>query len=202
MVRWLAFSLLGIGMAMYVGGVQADTWTPLTTATPAACPVTYPNGNESSGFSGPGGYGNEWLWTNLFMWSDGVPGVFAPDDGHITSDGVIQEMKWAWIRHVPGTLTVEGRHLDGPSAPLVAWVPDGYGERGFQVTGLTFPSAGCWEITGRVAGHELTFVTLVIVPASAADRLNGESESTYQCRRSFTPNWTCMLRALRNHEEQ
>lgn len=33
---------------------------------------------------------------------------------------------------------------------------------GFQVTGLIFPTPGCWEVTGIVGESKLSFVTLVI----------------------------------------
>jgi hypothetical protein len=169
----MAIILFAVCITLLGGGVRAEDPTtpssaPSPAASPATCPVTYPNGNNPEGDSSPGGYGNAWLWTNLFMWSMDTPEVIVPNDSHIMSDGTIREMKWAWHRYVSGTLTVEGRRLDAPSAPLIAWVPEGYGDRGFQVTGLTFPSAGCWEITGRVDGHELTFVTLVIMPDSTA----------------------------------
>ena len=44
--------------------------------------------------------------------------------------------------------------------------PDGYGLTGFQASGITFPTEGCWEISGTVGSATLTFVTYVIkVPA-------------------------------------
>jgi hypothetical protein len=140
-------------------------------ASPVPCPLTQPNGNSPSDFDiEPGGYGNDALWTNLSMWSE-QPGVVAvPDDGHMTPDGVIHEMKWAWFRYKPGKLTIEGRRLDAPAPPLEAWVPDGYGDRGFQVSGLTFPTAGCWEITGRLGDASLTFVVIVVPPPTVAAR--------------------------------
>jgi hypothetical protein len=45
-------------------------------------------------------------------------------------------------------------------------IPSGYGDSGFQATGIIFPTEGCWEVTGRVGEASLTFVTLVI----ASDR--------------------------------
>jgi hypothetical protein len=129
---------------------------------PSSCPITKPNGNNPPGDSGPGGYGNEALWTNLYMWSE--DGTVPVDREHVLADGEFGGMKWAWYRFVPGKLTIEGRRLDGPAGPLRADIPDGYGVMGFQVSGLIFPTDGCWEVTGRVGDASLTFVTYVIPP--------------------------------------
>lgn len=75
-------------------------------------------------------------------------------------DGALA-MKFWWWRLRPGQLTFEGRRLDGPSPPMRAEVPDGYGDIGFQATALIFPTPGCWEVNGRIGGSSLTFVTLV-----------------------------------------
>ena len=40
-------------------------------------------------------------------------------------------------------------------------VPGGYGDTGFQVSGLKFPTAGCWQVAGTVGGKTLTFVVNV-----------------------------------------
>jgi hypothetical protein len=75
-------------------------------------------------------------------------------------------MKFGWWRGVSGKLTIEGFRLGASVPPIQTSVPDGYGETGFQATGILFPSEGCWQITGRVGEASLTFVTLVIkVPA-------------------------------------
>lgn len=101
----------------------------------------------------------------LWIWGEGAVRV---PDGRVLRDGTVPNMKWAWYRWVPGELTIEGHRLDASPPPLAAWIPDGYGDIGVQVSGLTFPSAGCWEITGRVGRASLTFVTLVVVPPAAA----------------------------------
>ena len=51
-------------------------------------------------------------------------------------------------------------------------VSEGYGSSGFQVTGIIFPTEGCWEISGQAGDEPLTFVTLVISPPEtiASDR--------------------------------
>jgi hypothetical protein len=150
--------------------MQASRGTPVPT--PKDCPVTRPNDVPYPEFGEveppsardpdpEGGYGNDALWTNLWMWGEGEVPV---PSSHVLPDGSFGEMKWAWYRYVPGTLTIDGRRLDAPAPPLRASVPEGYGSTGFQVSGIIFPTEGCWEITGRVGDASLTFVTLVIPP--------------------------------------
>ena len=55
-----------------------------------------------------------------------------------------------------------------PAPPLMSRVPSGYGNNGFQASGVTFPSEGCWQVTGRTAHTSLTFVTCVITKAHRA----------------------------------
>lgn len=66
------------------------------------------------------------------------------------------------IYRPPGPLAIEGRRLDGSAGPLRAHIPKGYGDVGFQVTGILFAGPGCWEVTGRVGDATLSFVTLVV----------------------------------------
>jgi hypothetical protein len=77
----------------------------------------------------------------------------------INEDGSI-DAKFGWWRAGSGRIRISGRRLDAPAPPLSARVPSGYG-RGFQATGLTFPTTGCWRVTGRYAGAWLTFTMLV-----------------------------------------
>jgi hypothetical protein len=46
--------------------------------------------------------------------------------------------------------------------PLRSHIPAGYGDIGFQATGIIFPTPGCWEVTGRVGNASLTFITKVV----------------------------------------
>jgi hypothetical protein len=134
---------------------------------PERCPITQPGGNVPPGNvprgkGGSGWFGNEALSTNVHMWSES--GAIPVDEGHRWSGGGYGDFKWAWYRFSPGKLEIEGHRIDGPAAPMTASVPDGYGDLGFQVSGLIFPTAGCWEVTGRIGAASLTFVTLVIPP--------------------------------------
>lgn len=125
-------------------------------ATKGTCPLTLPNGSmPPAGYDVGANHGNGKLWTA--MWPHNV--VIATPD-YIEPDGSVG-MKWPWWRGVKGKLTITGRRLDGNAPPLTAYIPD-YGKRGFQSSGISFPTEGCWEVTGAVGDAKLTFVTLIL----------------------------------------
>lgn len=159
-------------------GVRSDAQRPRATAGGAAagtggpgpgagtrsfqnCPVTLPNQSTPPGVQGwategSSSYGNGGLWT--LFWPNNT--VLADPD-YILPDGSIR-MKWPWWRGVPGELSIEGRRLDAPAAPLRAEArSSGYGRAGFLPSTIYFPTEGCWEVTGRVGEASLSFVTLV-----------------------------------------
>lgn len=68
--------------------------------------------------------------------------------------------KVLWIRPEGTNLAISGRRLDAASPPLEASIPCCY-PTGFQATGLTFPSGGCWLITATAGESKLTFITVV-----------------------------------------
>jgi hypothetical protein len=137
--------------------------TTTTSSTPESkavdsCPVTRPNGDVPPGetVSPESRYlGNDALWTDLY------PNPLRPQPEDIHKDGSI-EIKVPWWRGVSGRLTIIGRRLDATAPPLSAWIPTGYGRKGFQSTAITFPTPGCWEVTGRVGDARLTFVSLIV----------------------------------------
>lgn len=70
-------------------------------------------------------------------------------------DGV----KLGWVRIRSGALAVTAKRLDVPEIVEVD-MADNYS--GLQVTGIRFRGAGCYEVSGSVAGGAaLTFVTRV-----------------------------------------
>ncbi len=132
-------------------------------AASSSCAITLPNGSQNPGEPPscpgrvwPGGFrgnhGNGKLWTVLP--TDGKLLVTPEKDGSLHT-------KLAWWRGVCGRLIITGRRSDAPAGPMRSSVPLGYGDAGFQASGVYFPSEGCWEITGRVGDATLTFVVEV-----------------------------------------
>lgn len=79
----------------------------------------------------------------------------------VARDGSVS-VKFPWFRRAAGVpLHITGRRIDAPASPARARVPNGY-RANFQASSITFPTAGCWKVTGRVGGRSLTFVTLVV----------------------------------------
>jgi hypothetical protein len=124
------------------------------------CPVTLPGGDvPADGFN----YGNGSI--GVALWPKGrlVAGEL-PDGSawaEIAPDGSIRA-KLGWFRAVEGRLSIRGERLDASAPRLRPDVPDGYGPSGFQPTALTFPTAGCWRVTGSIGGASLTFVVRVV----------------------------------------
>jgi hypothetical protein len=133
--------------------------TPVPAENVFLCPITQPNGSAPPGEAPSDMYlGNDLLWTVL--WPDGK--IIMTEAHNRKPDGSLS-MKWGWWRGLTGPLSIEGRRLDAEATPLRADIPDGYGETGFQVSALIFPTTGCWEVTGRVGEASLTFVTEVVM---------------------------------------
>jgi len=148
-----------VALTLAVVGFFSPHLTGAEDAEPSGgCAVTIPNDRGYVSDTTRLRHGNEWLATSL--WPDGKV-MFRPRGaGCIDHNGALW-MKWPWWRKVSGSLEVETWSLDGTGAPLSAKVPCCYGNSGFQVSGLGFPGAGCWQITARVGQGSLSFVTLV-----------------------------------------
>jgi hypothetical protein len=137
---------------------------PVTPADARRCPVTPPRrfrpppGVAADALFGAGSsHGNGKLWVGGL----GDDGVIEGGPDYVEPDGSVG-MKLGWWRAVTGRLRISGRRLDGPAPPLHADVPGGYGDRGFQASGVSFPTEGCWEVTGTAGTATLTFVSFVI----------------------------------------
>jgi hypothetical protein len=136
-----------------------------STANAGSCAVTVPNrivrpgaGMSAAAFN----YGNASLRAHIWPHGTLLAGTL-PNGGvwaTVSRDGSISA-KLGWWRGLPGKLVISGRRLDAAAPPLRAHVPDGYGSRGFQPTGLTFATVGCWRIVGNVGRARLAFVVKV-----------------------------------------
>jgi hypothetical protein len=148
---------------------------PVTRAAARQCPKTIPGRGVGPPGTSPastapaaGTYGNGKLWVTL-----DPHGVIVASGDFVHLDGSIS-WKFPWWRMVPGDLTITGRRLDAPAPPLTPFVPNGYGNIGFQASGVTFPTEGCWQVTGKIDHTSLTFVTLMITEAHRAVISSGE----------------------------
>lgn len=176
-----------------VGSIESPVPTPVAapTASPVApgplteCPVTQPQAAPPEIgerlFGSMSAYGNDELWVGGL----GQDGLMAFDQGAVHSDGSIGT-KLGWWRNVSGSVEISGRRLDAPAPALHGQGSDGYGNIGFQASGVNFPTEGCWEVTGRVGDAEMTFVTYVISAEAEADRLFA---STDRCTTTLA-GWT------------
>lgn len=95
----------------------------------------------------PFGYGNWQVNADRTIWVDIPPsGIW-----HTGGEKVL------WIRPAGTQLKISGQRLDAEAEPLLAEIPCCY-PTGFQVTGLHFPTGGCWEVVATAGQHELRFV--------------------------------------------
>lgn len=162
------------------GGVAGNLL--LTPAKPAefTCPVTLPD---------PSIQPSEEIRDDLFGWRDNYVGndvllTTVPPDGVLPispaqadKDGVLWD-KWGWYRLGKGQLAIEGTRLDAEAPPMLALIPEGYGDTGFQSSGIGFPSEGCWQVTGTLSGQALSFVMQVqLIKADAGESPVSKAQS-------------------------
>ncbi len=154
---------------------QAAATTPVEEVSsnpPADCPVTTAKKQES--FKAPKPYSADAPWESMFwygtdnLWTAlDATGVWSalPDN----PEGYTQKIMWWSDLYVlkdelEPALEVTGRRLDAEAPPLKtygatnAFAAD-IGDA--MLTGVDFPTLGCWEITGRYRKSELTFVVWV-----------------------------------------
>ena len=111
-----------------------------------SCPVTR------------GRYGNGILSTSV-PGADGVLATRRDVDGSL-----FQKLWWLPKRGFGGNLVVGGERLDAPGRMTVHSVNWGHSSdgRGSWASAVSFPSEGCWRLTGRVGDVSLIYVVSVI----------------------------------------
>ncbi len=123
--------------------------------------MTTPGGRLPEGI-GDVDYGNGSLAIQLWPQGRLVAGRFRTAEATPRSDATARSPRSSPGGAVRGGgCCIEGKRLDDSAPPLIAGVPDGYGPNGFQPTTLTFPTEGCWEVTGSVGSSRLPFVVQV-----------------------------------------
>lgn len=142
---------------------------PAHRAVPASCPVTRPiphtappaqlHAIDNFTYYLHGWYGNTALWV-------GVPiqGVLPAGHPYGTPQAANRwGTKFPWWPVLPGRLTIIAHRLDGPSAGFRSQVTglSSIGKAHFIPSSLLWPAPGCWQVTGTVSGHSLTFVAWV-----------------------------------------
>ena len=156
--RFSALPLL-VFMATQVSAQGDANGCPVTTAPEASFvpPDPYPANAAEDAFW----YGTSDLWTQLpdtGIWS-GLP---RRDDGY-SNKLFLWEQGYDWRKEPKPEIVLILRRLDA-HAPLAVSqggtnaILDGGAS---MLTGVTFPTEGCWELTAYHAGHTLTFVVSV-----------------------------------------
>jgi hypothetical protein len=160
-------SLFVIAVLAGCGGHHSRASAPTGQASRSVatrCPVTLPRPwtpppgvPQRALFGSDYASGNGRLWVGG-LWPSGVIVARPQLDGSVG-------MKFGWWRNIPGHLRITGRRLDANAPSLRATVPYGYGVTGFQSSGVYFPTAGCWQVTGKAGTATVTFVTMVVKQA-------------------------------------
>ena len=157
-------------VVLVVGTVVSVAAQAQSDSPPSSCPVTTPpkpffvpptpypatTSGGSFYFGTPKLWALVWKspWRGLALWNEGYrQKIFWWSEGY------------DWKQDPQPALSVTGKRLDAPTAPLVSddHADNGYRDdmRSFIVTGVNFPTIGCWQITGRFHGQVLSFVVWV-----------------------------------------
>jgi hypothetical protein len=124
----------------------------------AACRTTRANDHVPAGASSSL-FGNGLLATAAY-------GVIYATSRTLNRDGTISEkFPWFAASGLVGDLRITGKRLDRAAPPLRARINPGSVESApdvrFWASGITFPTVGCWRVTGRVGDVRLSLVVLV-----------------------------------------
>lgn len=153
----MRFASIALLCAMGAGSVLAADTCPVTTPPepPFMPPAPYRNAPFGRAFL----IGTAKLWVMVYAgpWR-GLP---------VWPEGYRQKIAW-WSEGYQAkadptpAISITGRRLDAPSPPMVVTGANGsWTTEDFIMSGVNFPTAGCWEITGRFRGGEAKFVVLV-----------------------------------------
>ena len=135
---------------------------------PENCPVTLP---EKATFEAPEPYSTNVPWDGFFWYGSDELWTVLRTDGvwaglPLNPEGYTQKIMWWSDLYVlkdelQPALVVTGERLDEEAPPLKFYgatnaFADDIGDA--MLTGVDFPTLGCWEIAGQYKGAELSFV--------------------------------------------
>jgi hypothetical protein len=187
-----------IALAFAVASCPWGSASALPSKAGRACSVTPPPRGVPKGLAPGDGYfpasdfnfGNALIRVELWPHAKLIAGTL-PDGGAmatINPNGSIWA-KLGWWRGVPGRLVITGHRLDAPALRLTADVPYGYGSVGFQATGITFPTVGCWHVDGRVGRASLVFVVSVTTRSGCQATPARDSKRLRTLTNGFPSHW-------------
>jgi hypothetical protein len=160
-----------IGAPTVASLTESAQMKAILSIPPADCPITIA---ENDSFRAPEPfspiapwesmfwYGSEGLWTALHK--NGVWNGLPHNPGGYTQKIMWWSDSFVLKDELIPALVVTGRRLDAESEPLkfdgaTNAMAEDIGEA--MLTGVDFPSLGCWEITGQYKKTGLTFVVWV-----------------------------------------
>jgi len=160
--RQLVVGLVAAGIALGAAGLDGRP-----ADARGFCRFTSANDDLPPGIHGTAFIGNGKLATTAYGVIDATPRTLQADGS------VSEKFPWFGAPTLPKLpLRITGHRLDATAAqPLRARVNEGGfdaevpGTR-FWSSGLTFPTAGCWNVVGRVGKVRLSFVVKVRKPAA------------------------------------
>jgi hypothetical protein len=159
--RRFVVGVSGLAAAGLVGAASAASGAQHVAH---ACPVTVVSRRTRPPASVPHSldYGNASIAVRLYPNGHLIAGRLAGGGrwATINPNGSIDAKYGWWRAGDDARLTISGHRLDAAAPPLIADVPNGYGV-GFQATALTFPTTGCWRVTGTFKRARLSFTVLV-----------------------------------------
>ena len=132
---------------------------------PADQPFVPPPPHSAKPPRGQFWFGTDRLWTRLPETGAWIGlGHYTPDDPTFRQKLFFWRQGYDPHAETQARLTVSGERIDALAQPLQSdgpgtgsWTADDQ----FLVTGINFPTIGCWKITGRYGSDELKFVVWV-----------------------------------------
>jgi hypothetical protein len=165
--------LLSLLYLLSLSSIAVSQGRSRVPAVPHTCPVTRP---AEESFVPPQPYpakpsvGEFWFGTDRLWTALPANGTWSGLPHYTSSDPTFRQKLPFWRQGYDAhaeprpNLTVSGRRIDSPAGALQT---DGKGNGSwrkddqFIMTGINFPTMGCWEITGRYENDELTFVVWI-----------------------------------------